>query len=190
MNQSSFQGLGDVNRNPFLAMDSEGSVLTQQPSPTGVSQLMVGHQDPALGYIELRAHLDGSGVHASLGTQSTAAGEALAGHLGSLTNWLNDRHTPVESLTVLGFNSQHDSSSSHRRDSGANGMTDGQGAGANTGQSGSEEGGQTDSGAGSGGFLGTAIDSSSPVITSPTRGFTPAEVAPALLTGGSISVVA
>jgi hypothetical protein len=190
MNQSSFQGLGDVNRNPFLAMDSEGSVSIQQPSPTGVSQLMVGHQDPALGYIELRAHLDGSGVHASLGTQSTAAGEALAGHLGSLTNWLNDRHTPVESLTVLGFNSQHDSSSSHRRDSGANGVTDGHGAGANTGQSGSEEGGQTDSGAGSGGFLGTAIDSSSPVITSPTRGFTPAEVAPALLTGGSISVVA
>jgi hypothetical protein len=190
-NQSAPQSLGEINRNPFLAMDSEGGAVFQQASSAGTNQLMVGHQDPALGYIELRAHSDSSGVHASLGVQSAATGETLTGHLGSLASWLNERHTPVESLTVLGLNSQHDARPSLQgRDAGANGMTSGNDAGTNTGQGGPKNGDQEDHGTTTDRFLSTPPASSDLAAISLSRGFALGEVLPTRPSGSSISVLA
>jgi hypothetical protein len=75
-------------------MDAAGS---SGPNAAG---LQVGYQDASLGYVELRAHSDGGGIHASLEVQSAAAGDTLTGHLTALAGWMNERHTPVESLTV------------------------------------------------------------------------------------------
>jgi hypothetical protein len=91
----------DFHTNPFPAMDSQAAVPVSSYRGSTAGELQVGYQDPVLGYVELRAHGDGSGVHASLGAQSASAGEALEGHLSSLAGWLNERHTPVESLTVF-----------------------------------------------------------------------------------------
>ena len=105
-------GRGAANADPFQVMDaapsqtstasgSDGRAITGSSSASTVGQLQVGYHDPVLGYVELRAHSDGSGIHASLGTQSEAAGAALSSNLGDLTAWMNARHTPVESLSVL-----------------------------------------------------------------------------------------
>ncbi len=127
--------------NPFLSMDGAGRVALEQPA-SGASQLTVGHQDPVLGYIELRARADGSGVHAVLGVQSAAAGETLEGHLGSLASWMNEQHTPVESIRVWGLNAEHGTQTAfHGKDSGANGMTGGNGSGAQSGFGSSRDGG-------------------------------------------------
>lgn len=131
-------------RNPFEAMDqmdqAKGSAGASGPnsrvaaaSPTGdTSQaLQVGYQDPVLGYVELRAHSGANGIHASLETQSAAAGDSLTAHLSALTGWMNERRTPVESLTVSTLVSQQDSPR-HERDSSAQG----DGAGSQSGNSG------------------------------------------------------
>jgi len=108
-------GRGEGNPNPFQAMDAahmlnaatSASVWTARGAgipgalpASGGSQLQVGYQDPVLGYVELHAHSDGNGVHASLGTQSEAGRTALSGDLSDLAAWMDVRHTPVESLSV------------------------------------------------------------------------------------------
>ncbi len=105
-----------VSRSPFQAMDSmdavhgtetRSSVAAGSMSAGGISAapptLEMGYQDPALGYVELHAHMAAGGVHASLTTQSPESGAALEGHLHSLADWMNERQTPLESLTVLPF---------------------------------------------------------------------------------------
>ena len=111
---------GQLRTDPFQAIDLGGNNSpgspAQHPSAGAVQQIQVGYQDPDLGYIELRAHSDGSGIHASLGTQSPAAGEALEAHRASLTGWLNERNTPVESLTVVAIDARSDGRSEARMD--------------------------------------------------------------------------
>ncbi len=99
--------------NPFQAIDdagrmhggwSSGDTRAYAGSVSG-AQLQVGFEDPALGYIELKAHHAGGEVHAELGVQSDLAGQALQSHLGSLAGWLHDRNTPAASLTVHSLDS-------------------------------------------------------------------------------------
>jgi len=144
------QGSAEASRDPFQAdpfrvMDEMtlpvaaggGERAATGTSINTSSELQVGYHDPVLGYVELRARSDGSGVHASLGAESTAAGVTLEGHLSSLAGWMNARHTPVESLAVLSPASLADSHTASFRggqgaDAGADGMAGGHGAGAQT----------------------------------------------------------
>lgn len=89
--------------NPFHAMDSVSarSVDLGGLSAARGQGLAVGYQDPALGYVELRAHQAAGAVHAELVTSSAASGHLLEAHLGSMDNWLRERQTPVESLSVI-----------------------------------------------------------------------------------------
>jgi hypothetical protein len=128
-------GGADLSRNPFLALDSSdapdatkglsGLHGPQIGSPgvagrssslggqDGGRALEVGYQDPALGYVELRAHTEGAGIHASLTTQSADSGATLEAHLSSLAGWMNERRTPVESLTVSSLAPRNAGESGH-----------------------------------------------------------------------------
>lgn len=126
----------EAGRNPFEVMDQigqmdqatgsagmtgPGSRVTASSAAGGMAHaIQVGYQDPVLGYVELRAHSGANGVHAFLETQSSAAGDTLTAHLGALTGWMNERRTPVESLTVSTLASQQDLSR-HERDSSEHG---------------------------------------------------------------------
>ena len=123
-------GRGEGNPNPFQAMDAApmpnaampvsadsvwtapGAVIPGALRAEGGSQLQVGYRDPVLGYVELRAHSDGGGVHASLGTQSEMGRAALSGDLSELASWMDSRHTPVESLSVVALHGASNPSSS------------------------------------------------------------------------------
>jgi hypothetical protein len=104
-------GKSDANPDPFAAIDAADS-LASIPAMAGASratlasgggpdQLQFGYQDPVLGYVELRARSDGSGIHASLGAHTEAGTMSLTGSLNELAAWMDARHTPVESLSVL-----------------------------------------------------------------------------------------
>jgi hypothetical protein len=182
---------GATNNNPFLAMDGGRSAAFEQPSG-GANQLTVGHQDPVLVYVELRARADGSGVHASLGVQSTAAGESLEGHLSSLASWMNERNTPVESIRVLGLGSEHAQSGTfHGRGFEANGGTGGSGTGAQSGFGGSGGGSGASEHRPSGGSQELpAMASAVPAGLTDSRGVHMSQVIPVGVNGKSISVVA
>ena len=118
-NHGEAESIAAVLRSPFQVMDSIGTMdaahgtetqsgaATGRMSASGVSTapltLEMGYQDPVLGYVELHAHMAAGGVHASLTTQSPESGAALEGRLHSLADWMIERQTPLESLTVLPF---------------------------------------------------------------------------------------
>ena len=128
----------EAGRNPFDAMDQmdrtagttglSGQVTAASSVGDMAHGIQVGYQDPVLGYVELRAHAGANGVHASLETQSSAVGDTLTAHLGALTGWMNERRTPVESLTVSTLASQQDLYR-HERDSSGHGDSAGSQAG-------------------------------------------------------------
>jgi len=112
-------GIAESGRNPFQALDSldasdaenglSGPRVGYQSAAAhsssvggvnGVRALEIGYQDPALGYVELRAHTVGGGIHASLAAQSADSGSVLEAHLSSLASWMTERRTPVASLSV------------------------------------------------------------------------------------------
>jgi len=124
----------DANPDPFQAIDSahpmssfanaDRDVRAQSGTlhATSVGQLQVGYEDPVLGYVELRAQSVGGSVHASLGTHSEMAGEALTGNLNDLSAWMDARHTPVDSLRVIAL---HETPGVIAHRSGLNGAADG-----------------------------------------------------------------
>lgn len=95
-------------RETFSALDAE------QPAPmqltrAGARQAEAGYQDPALGWVGVRADLSGGGVHASLVAGSQSAAEELARHTQGISSYLAGQHIPVESVVVdsAGTHSSH-----------------------------------------------------------------------------------
>ncbi len=87
-------------RETFAALDAESSSGTPSWIHTGAHRAEAGFQDPALGWVGVRADSSGGGVHASLVPGSAEAAVALGGHLAGLNAYLVEQHTPVESLTL------------------------------------------------------------------------------------------
>jgi hypothetical protein len=105
-NQSAF-GLTSMAENPpaaghdaFAAMDAGASVGTPGWIHAGGHQAEAGFQDPALGWVGVRADLSGGGVHAALIPGSTEAAQALSAHLPGLSTYLADEHATVATLTM------------------------------------------------------------------------------------------
>ncbi len=152
--------------------------LAVRPAPlTGsdilakVPHLSVGYNDPALGYIELRAHAAEGGVHAALMTQSTSAGEALQGSLSELSDWMRHRQTPAERLTVfsaetLGVLAHADHGSQQRPGShgGESGSSMAAGQGGGRGGAGDAPGGRQGGGASMAEWIGRPEHGTSPAI--------------------------
>jgi hypothetical protein len=110
----------------FAALDAGTTTASPYWMHAGTQRAEAGYQDPALGWIGVRAELGGGGIHAALVPGSADAAVTLGGHLTGLNSYLNEQHTPVESLTL-------DGSAEQGAGSGAGqGMQ--QGAGQQTGQ--------------------------------------------------------
>jgi hypothetical protein len=90
---------GSASREPFSALDA-GS----HPTPTwihaGAQRAEAGFQDPALGWVGVRADSSGGSIHASLVAGSADAAQTLSGHLAGLNAYLADQHTPIAAVTM------------------------------------------------------------------------------------------
>jgi hypothetical protein len=87
-------------RETFSALDAEAAPGVPAWTHATGRQVEAGFQDPALGWIGVRADLSGGGVHASLMPDSAAAAQELGRHLDGLNAYLAEQHTPVASLEM------------------------------------------------------------------------------------------
>lgn len=118
-----------VQGDPFVAMDASSAGTVTHPQAEPRDGLRVGYRDAELGYVELSAQqLDGA-IHASLHAATDVASATLTSHLGSLTNWLQERQTPVETLRVQAGGQELAGQHRHQEPSAG-------GSGAGSGQSG------------------------------------------------------
>lgn len=111
-------------RDTFAALDGESGSSAPTWVHAGARQAEAGYQDPALGWVGVRAQLDASGVHAALVPGSADAAQALGSHMAGLNAYLTEHHTPVETLTMAAPGN------------GWSGQGTDQGAGQNAGQGG------------------------------------------------------
>lgn len=100
----------------FAALDREISGAAPVWVHSGAARAEAGFEDPALGWVAVRAQLDGGGVHASLVPGSTDAALALGGHLAGLNAYLAEHHAGVSAVTLSAAESR-----SFHADAGQNG---------------------------------------------------------------------
>jgi hypothetical protein len=93
-------------RETFSALDAEAAPGAPALTHATGRQVEAGFQDPALGWIGVRADLSGGGVHASLVPDSAASAQELGRHMDGINNYLAEQHTPVASLGMAAPNSQ------------------------------------------------------------------------------------
>ncbi len=84
----------------FAALDSASGLKATTWVHAGAQRAEAGFQDPALGWVSVRADAGSGGIHASLVPSSADAAQALGGHLAGLSAHLVEHHTPVETLTL------------------------------------------------------------------------------------------
>jgi hypothetical protein len=88
------------SREAFATLDTAGTPAATTWIHAGTQRAEAGYQDPALGWVGVRADLSGGGVHAQLVPGSADAALALGSHLEGLNAYLAEHHTPVETLTL------------------------------------------------------------------------------------------
>jgi hypothetical protein len=84
----------------FAALDAD--TLTGAPSwiHAGARRAEAGFQDPALGWVGVRAEASGGTVHATLMPGSAEAAQTLGGHMAGLNAYLAEEHSSVATLTL------------------------------------------------------------------------------------------
>jgi hypothetical protein len=87
-------------QNTFSALDAGPSPSTPAWTHAGSLHAEAGFRDPALGWVSVRADLNGGGIHATLVPSSAEAAQALNGHLAGLSTHLVEQQSPVASLTM------------------------------------------------------------------------------------------
>jgi flagellar hook-length control protein FliK len=91
---------GSSSSDTFAALDADSSTESPTWIHAGAQRAEAGFQDPALGWVGIRANLSGGGVHAQLTTSSADAAQALSSQLTGLNDYLAEHRTPVETLTL------------------------------------------------------------------------------------------
>ena len=95
---------GPAPRETFAALDSGVGAGTAVGTPAwihaGGQRVEAGFEDPALGWVGVRADLNGGSVHAAVVPGSSEAAQALSGHLAGLNTYLAEQHSPVATLTM------------------------------------------------------------------------------------------
>jgi hypothetical protein len=115
----------------FAALDSQPAPGAITWTHAGARQAEAGFEDPALGWVGVRADTSGGGVHATLLPGSAEAAQALGQHLEGLSAYMTQQHTPVESLGMAAPGSRDN----HPADQGpSQGMNQGAGQGPEGGQ--------------------------------------------------------
>jgi hypothetical protein len=87
-------------REAFATLDAAGTPGKPAWIHAGAQRAEAGFQDPALGWVGVRADMSGGGVHAQLVPGSADAAQALGGQLAGLNAYLAEHHTPVDTLTL------------------------------------------------------------------------------------------
>jgi hypothetical protein len=102
-------------RDTFAALDADPGQPAATWVHTSARQVEAGYQDPALGWVSVRADATASGLHASLVPASTEAAQSLGGHLTGLNSFLAEHHGSAVTASVAepatresfgGFNGQ------------------------------------------------------------------------------------
>ncbi len=101
-----YQQIAPANSGPastqdtFSALDSSSSPGVPSWTHAGSQHAEAGFRDPAIGWVGVRADLNGDGIHATLVPSSAEAAQALNGHLAGLSTHLVEQQSPVVSLTM------------------------------------------------------------------------------------------
>ncbi len=99
--ESATAAITDPNsRETFAALDAESASVKPAWIHAGVQRAEAGFEDPALGWVGVRAETGGGRVHAEVVPGSADAAQALSGHLAGLNAYLAEHHTQVETLTL------------------------------------------------------------------------------------------
>jgi trimeric autotransporter adhesin len=117
-----------ASANPFDGIDS--GAPSQSPGWLRATshQVEAGYHDPSMGWVEVRANEGTGGVHATLIPATPGAADTLGQHLAGMTNYLNERETPIATLNVA--------SAAVQAGAGNEGHAAGSGSGQQGGQSG------------------------------------------------------
>ena len=97
---STSAGAPAAGQETFAALDAGTTVGSPNWIHAGGRQAEAGFNDPALGWVGVRAELSGVSIHAAIVPGSTEAAQALSGHLAGLSAYLSENHTPVATLTM------------------------------------------------------------------------------------------
>jgi hypothetical protein len=84
----------------FAALDAGTAVGNSGWVHAGTRRAEAGFQDPALGWIGVRAEMGAGGINASLVPASAEAAQVLGGHMAGLNHYLAQEHSQVETLTL------------------------------------------------------------------------------------------
>ncbi len=93
-------GSGLDSHATFAALDSGSAAVPATWTHAGARTAEAGYQDPALGWVAVRAQQDAAGVHATLLAGSQDAAQSLSSHMAGLNSYLAQHHTPVQTLSV------------------------------------------------------------------------------------------
>ena len=66
----------------------------------GAHSAEAGFEDPALGWVSVRADMAAGSVHAAVVPGTAEAAQALSTHMAGLNTYLNEQRTPVHTLTL------------------------------------------------------------------------------------------
>jgi hypothetical protein len=91
---------GSTGQGTFAALDADASASGTTWIHAGTHHAEAGFQDPALGWVGVRADLGGGGIHAALVPGTADAAQALGSHMAGLNAFLAERHSGVETLTL------------------------------------------------------------------------------------------
>jgi hypothetical protein len=84
----------------FDALDSDAGLAQPSWTHADARHAEAGFQDPALGWVGVRADLGGGAIHASLVPSTADAAQTLGGHLAGLNLHLAEQQTRVDTLTL------------------------------------------------------------------------------------------
>jgi hypothetical protein len=91
---------GSSPKDAFAALDAPASTLAPIWTHAGAQHAEAGYEDPALGWVSVRADLGAGNIHASLVPGSADAASVLSGHLAGLNSFLAGHHPGVSAVTV------------------------------------------------------------------------------------------
>jgi hypothetical protein len=86
-------------RETFAALDAD-AVQGASWLHAGAHSAEAGFEDPALGWVSVRADLNAGAVHASVVPGTADAAQALGAHMAGLNAYLHEQRTPVGTVTL------------------------------------------------------------------------------------------
>lgn len=93
-------GPGNSTQETFTALDGAGNSMHPTWIHAGPHQAEAGFEDPALGWVSVRAGVNAGGISAVVVPGSADATQALGAHMAGLHDYLAEQHSPVATLTM------------------------------------------------------------------------------------------